>query len=474
MAATYEEDNPMNQPDILDALIVGGGIVGLMTARELLHMGLRVRLVDGDFSGPIRTHVGEMTHLGGDTPMSNLFAHSLACWQEAGTRYGSDFGLATRGALDIANSAGRMTKLTAEAQAETGSNHAATWVGAGEALNAHAGTALGDTVRGAKWWAEAPILSTHTALETLRRDLTAKGLLVWGQDNVVELLTEGDRLTGIRVASGETALAKHVIITTGAAAGKLLKKVGPHLPLRPARTHLLTLSNGGEVGFPLLVHRLRRGHVWMKRTREGPVMLAYDGLMDPLQATFSQKPDAKLVEALTQHAAQLIPALATATCTHTMVQTAAVTPDFRPALGLWPDVKGLVLATGFGARNYAFAAGAARLVGQLIKGEQTKVDISAFAANRFMVGSWQKIDHPPSLDWKEPALSAQPQLTEAKKAEFSDHVTLTDKVEAQFAGAVRQVEKKVTIMGGSAKPKDESKNNSLFPNSKVKTASVSR
>lgn len=464
----------MNQPDILDAIIVGGGIVGLMTARELLHLGLRVRLIDQDFSGPIRTHVGEMAHLGGDAPMSQLFAHSLTCWREAGTRYGSDFGLATRGTLDLANTAGRMTKLTAEAQAETGSNHAALWVGAGDTLTTHAGTPLGSTIRGAKWWADAPILSTHTVLETLRRDLTAKGLLVWGQDNVVELLVEGDRLSGVRVASGETALAKYVILTTGSAAGKLLKKVGPHLPLRPARSHILTLSGGGDIGFPLLVHRLRRGHVWMKRTREGPIMLAYDGLMDPLQATFSQKPDPKLVEALTQHAAQLIPALVPATCTHTMVQTAAVTPDFRPALGLWPDVKGLLLATGFGARNYAFAAGAARLVGQLIKGEHTKVDITAFAPNRFMVGSWQKIDHPPSLDWKEPALSAQPQLTEAKKAEFSEHVNLTDKVEAQFAGAVRQVEKKVTIMGASAKPKEAPPTNSLFPNSKIKTASVSR
>lgn len=38
----------MNQPDILDAIIVGGGIVGLMVARELLHLGMRVRLVDKD------------------------------------------------------------------------------------------------------------------------------------------------------------------------------------------------------------------------------------------------------------------------------------------------------------------------------------------------------------------------------------------------------------------------------------------
>ncbi|MFZ2587000.1 MAG: FAD-binding oxidoreductase [Alphaproteobacteria bacterium] len=465
----------MNQPDILDALVVGGGIVGLMVARELLHMGLRVRLVDKAFSGPIRTHVGEMAHMGGDVPTTALYAHSLQCWAEVSTRYGSDMGLAVRGTLDLANSAGRATMLSGEAQAETGTPYAATWVANGEALATHAGTPLGPTVRGGKWWAEAPVLSTHTALETLRRDLTAKGLLIWGQDDVIDLLMEGDRITGIRIAGGETALAKHTILTTGNSVGRLLKKAGPHLPLRPARTHVLTLSGGDEVGFPVLVHRLRRGHVWMKRTREGPVMLAYDGIMDPLQATFSQKPDDKIVAALTQHAGQLIPALANATCTATSIQTAAVTPDFKPVLGAWADLKGLIIATGFGARNYVYAAGAARLVGQIIKGEQTKVDVGPFAPNRFMVGGWQKVEHPPGLAWKEPLQSAQPQLVGGQKqTDFMDNVQLVEKPEAKFASNVKQVEKKMVTAASSAKAKEEKPTNSLFPNSKVKMASVSR
>ena len=55
--------------DQLDAIVVGANVVGLFTALELLHRGLKVRIVDKDFHGPIRTHVGEMAPLGGDKEM---------------------------------------------------------------------------------------------------------------------------------------------------------------------------------------------------------------------------------------------------------------------------------------------------------------------------------------------------------------------------------------------------------------------
>ncbi|MCP5405339.1 MAG: FAD-binding oxidoreductase [Pseudomonadaceae bacterium] len=460
----------MTQADTVDALVLGGGIVGLLAARELVEAGLTVRLVDKDFSGPIRTHVGEMAPIGGDALLDSLYDYSLRCWQDVGKRYGVDVGLAERGLLDIASSAGRATMLAAEVQGESPRKIISQWVDAAGAAT-HADTPLAESVRGGKWWADAPVLSTHTALETLRRELTTKGVRIWGQDSVVELLSEGDTFTGVRVASGETCLAAHTLITVGTLAGSMLKTVGPRLPIRPARTHLVTLESAEGIGFPMLMHRLRRGHLWLKRTREGPVMLAYDGIMDPTQATFSGHADERIVKALAQHVGELLPHLANATVQQVSVSTAAVTPDFRPALGTWEGMKGLYIATGFGARSYAFAAGAARVLADLVQGKQPAVNMQPFRPDRFATGNWHKVGHPPSLAWKEPLLSSATQLVEQPEASYADNVNLIEKPEAKYASNVQQIEKKI-IQAGSSKPAAPPVNNNVFGNSRVKAASI--
>lgn len=462
----------MNQPETVDVVVVGGGVLGLMAAREMVHLGLTVRLIDKDFSGPIRTHVGEMAPLGGDAMLDSLFHHSLGCWQEAATRYGIDLGLANRGLLDLATSAGRATMLAHEVQAESARKMNSIWLAEREFAEKNLATKLGESVRGAKWWAEAPVMSTHTVLEALRKQLTSKGVRIWGQDEVVELLTEGDTFTGVRIKSGETCLAKATILTVGTLASSMLKKVGPHLPMRPSRTHLITLSTSESIGFPMLVHRLRRGHLWMKQTREGPVMLAYDGLMDPTQATFSSRVDERLVTALSQHAASLLPVLEHAQLKQTSVATAAVTPDFRPALGAWEGMQGLYIASGFAARSYAFAAGAARLLGELVQGFPASVNIQPFAPHRFAKGNWSKVGYPPSLAWDEPALASAPQLVETPEANYMDNVQLVGKPDAKFASNVHQIEKKVIQAGGKAKEDAPPPSNNVFGSSRIKAASV--
>lgn len=444
----------MNAPEKVDSIVVGGGIVGLLTALELAQQGQTVRLVDKDLAGPVRTHIGELSWLGADEPTDALFAHSLKCWREASVRYGVDLGLATRGVLDLGSSGGRIARLAEEADASnragvTGLN----MMQGGEALSGLAGTPLGPHILKGLWWAEGNVLSTHTALDVLRRQLAVKGVRIWGQDEVSELLVETvgntERVTGIRIKTGETSLADHVILTAGAKAGALLKKAGPHIPLRPARTHLLTLAGGESLGFPLLVHRLRRGHLWLKRLREGPVLVAYDGLMDPTQATFKQVPDDAIVEALRAHVAELVPALAGAVLNQCSVATAAVTPDFKPVIGPWPGLEGLLVCTGFGARNYAFAAGAARVVAALVKGETPAVDLTSFAPNRFAAGQWSKVPHPHSLNWPEHAgVAAQTQLVGAEDPDFASNVQMTAKPDAKFASNVQQREKKMITAAG--------------------------
>ncbi len=466
----------MNTPDILDAVIVGGNVVGLLTALELLHRGLRVRIIDKDFHGPVRTHVGELSLLGGDPDMDALFQFGLSCWKDAGTRYGVDMGLVERGVLDLGTSKGRTAMLMKETETEKTAGILSDMLNGGEAIGMNLGAPVGSGVSAAKWWAEGPVISTHTVLETLRQQLATKGALIWGQDEVKELVTDGDKVTGVRVANGEVALAKYTIIAAGAVAGKMLKSAHVNLPLRPARTHLMTLVPPAEgIGFPLVVHRLRRGHLWLKRTREGPVLVAYDGLMDPTQATYSAQPDINLVNALRQHVGDLIPSLMTAELQQLSVNTAAVTPDFKPAIGSWRGMDGLLIATGFAGRIYAFAAAAARIMGSLVAGEEPPIKMDAFYPQRFVSGQWQQVAHPPSLAWAENIQMAESVLVDKRvKADFADNVQMVGKEITTINKNVQMVEKKIiTSASASRKPKEaESDSKGYFGNSKVKAAGV--
>lgn len=432
----------MARPETVDAIVIGAGVVGMLTALELAHRGMKVRLVDQSFAGPVRTAVGEVAPLGSDDLMVGFNRFCVNMWNEAGARYGADFGLATRGSLDLATTEGRANMLQKEANAEA--LDATTYISNPKTVAEKWGGPVGEAVLGAKWSPNTPVISTHTVLESLRQAVMSKGILVWGEDKVTEFLPDGDRIVGIRVDSGDASAAEHVVVTASGVAGKLLVTLGLNLPLRPARKHILNFQPAPEhvesIGYPLLVHRLRHGHMMLKRTREGSVIMAYDGIMDALQATFSNKPDDKMVDALRSHVGSLLPTLAGAEVTQVSTFTGSVTPDFRPAIGPWGGIPGLFLCTGLSARNYAFAAAAARVTGEMLAKEKPSFDMFPFAPDRFANGFWKQTSHPPSLAWHEPAKMVD---IKTVKPEFAANVTMDQVIDPDYADEVRMVGKTV-------------------------------
>lgn len=426
-----------------DILVIGGGVVGLMIAVEMLHRGKSVRLIDKNFTGQTRTHVGELAFFGGDPVLESLTTQSRQSWLDASSRYGEDFGVMVRGALELANTKGRVVVAQTEAQNGTGVE----FIDDKMAIEEKLGASISDEVKGAKWDSTAPIISTHTVMEVLQRLVNAKGGIVWGTDEVVELLmsdTEGEsRLKGVRVKSGDVAYADEIIVAAGAMTHLLLDTLELKLPLRPARQHLVTYHVREEVGFAMLTHRMRRGHVMMKRLREGPLMLAYDGLMDPMQATYSLQPDEGMMELLQVYLGGMVPALKTATELDTRVVTGAVTPDFRPVIGRWPGVRGLWVITGLGGRNYAYAAIIAQTIGQSLANENLLVNLTPFAPDRFELDRWPRFQRPPSLAWNE-------QATFSGKAKFATTVNTTGSGPAEFMNNVQMTGgKSVVQMGGT-------------------------
>lgn len=440
-----------------DILVIGAGIVGLSIAMEMLHQGKTVRIIDKDFQGPVRTHIGELALFGGDPVLFNLTKLSRDAWAEAEKRYDLSLGLMERGCLELATTPGRKVLTQTEAADDPATTESLLSV---EAIANHAGMKLAPEVIAAKWEAKAPVLSTTTALETLREKVTQKGAIIWGSDEVIEFLSEEDEasttLKGVRIRSGEVALAREVFVAAGALTSMLLGALHLTLPIRPARQHLITFKvpedegEENEISYTMLTHRLRRGHVVYKRLREGPIMVAYDGLMDPTQATYSQIPDDTVVDLIhTYTSANLLPAFRDATVEDSVAITAAVTPDFRPVIGRWRGVQGLWLATGFAGRSYTYAMVVAQTLGKILAGEMPALNLAPFAPERFELDRWPRFQRPPSLAWSE-------QATFTERAKFAQNVNTTGSGPAEFMDNVAMVDKhKVMQMGGSNKVREK-------------------
>lgn len=443
----------MNQAASRKIIIVGGGVVGLMTALELAHRGIAVHLVDSNFTAPIKPHSGELAVWADGPANQKLLDFSRVCWAEAAARYTVNtvernvkltVPLEQKGWCEMADSYAYGVYLAKEASSAAAGSQGYTLVEGGEAVAAAWGMPVGAGVRTATVSGTALAINVEELMESLRKALVQNGVVVWGHDSAVELVWENGRVVGVRSSGGDIAMGSHVLLTTAGALRPLQASMGTALPLRPARGHVLTLSC--PEGWPgrLLAHRLRRGHIVVGRQPDGNLLLSYDGIADAAQATFTTAPNGVVVQALQTYMPQLVPALAHTALVRTDTATYAVAPDFMPIMGDVATSPGLGVALGFGSRAYAYAAGVARLLGQHYAGEQTAMDMSAFALERFGTPRTHPL-RPQSLDWPE---MAEPVDMTAPKAMHMENVEMVGKtVTAVNENAVIQETGKTVVRG---------------------------
>ncbi len=379
----------------VDVCIIGGGVNGLYCALEMARAGLFVRVVDKKYSGSSRFNIGEVSLMEHDSRLNELLKLTMKAWQDSAKEFGQSLGMTPKGAVQLAltsQEAAHLKHVVDQDKAEKFKTH---YVDNKEELQEIlGGVRLGENVTAARISPLDAIIDTRKALSALHQLLIKSGVKFWGSDEVTEFLMEDNQLTGIKLSTGEICKAKTTVVCAGAFASKLLSKIGVKIPIRPARCHLIYFSPNGKLPLQMVSHRLPYGHIMMKQVRDGRVMVAYDGLMDQTQATFSTEPDEELYPYIKEQVGNLLGAMHNAKIDEIYAVSLAVTPDFMPCIGPYGNIKGLQVAVGFNGRSYAFAAGAAKILLALVKGEDSPIDLTPFQADRFATGMWEKIDIP--------------------------------------------------------------------------------
>ncbi|TRC87815.1 FAD-binding oxidoreductase [Mesorhizobium sp. WSM4310] len=424
-------------PRTADAVVIGGGIVGIFAAYYLARRGLKVALVEKGRIGAEQSsrNWGWCRQQNRDVRELPMATRSLELWDSFATESGQDTGFRRCGLLylsndeaelagwvrwrDFARTAGVTTHMLDSAEAsERGRATGRTWKGG--VFSPTDGTA--DPSRAAPAVARAILQLGGSVLQ----NCAARGIE-----------TEGGRLSGVITESG-TIRTKVAVLAGGAWASSFCRQFGFRFPQASIRSSILSVSPGAE-GLPDALHTAR---ISATRRGDGGYTLAISGRgrvdVTPQQLRFSSQflpmflkrwrslapgglqgmcsghetlrrwrldqptpmermrildpaPDQATIRLTHARALELLPELRKTRISAAWAGYIDSTPDGVPAIGEIDTVPGFFLAAGFSGHGFGIGPGAGHLVADLMTGSQPIVDPQSYDPRRFDTSVWGKV-----------------------------------------------------------------------------------
>jgi glycine/D-amino acid oxidase-like deaminating enzyme len=363
-----------------EVVVVGAGIVGAATARELAVRGVDVLLLDaGDLSSGT-TGLGEGNILCSDKeagPELELTLLGLELYDEIEERLGDEARIRRKGALIVhpdeatwAAEPARVARLR-EAGVE------------GELVAADAVRELEPELTGALCGASLFRADLQCAPRAIARALARE---------------TGDVRTGARVASvsgravvldsGERIDAGAVVIAAGPWSASLAASAGLRLPVEPRKGQLVRMGrldvrrkvvDGSYLASVLSADASLQVTTVVETTWEGDVLVG----SSRERRGFDTSVDEGVSAAMVERAARLFPALGDLPRTTAWSGLRPWLPDNLPAIGPSRAVEGLWAATGHEGAGVALGPVTGRLIAQAYCGEPTLVELGPFDPDRF-------------------------------------------------------------------------------------------
>ncbi|MDO5731294.1 glycine oxidase ThiO [Corynebacterium sphenisci] len=325
---------PGDGPDH-DVIIVGAGIIGLATARELLARGRRVTLVDPDPAGGASRAAAGMLAPVAEVVWDQAPLYPLMV--ESGRRYrgfaaavaaesGRDVGYLANATLVCAGDAADRRHLLELAGLQSRLGMAVQPITAGQARRLE--PALGPGCVGA--------VSLPEDHQVDPRRLCAALLDLLGprvrRDRVTEVLFDGERAVGVRLAGGAVLHAAEVLLAAGlGTAGIAGVPAAAAAPLRPVHGDVLRLRVPERLR-PLLTRTIRgvvHGRpVYLVPRADGTVVLGATSREDDLAGV-----SAGGVADLLRDARRLVPAVADLEIVEMIARARPGSPDDVPVIG---------------------------------------------------------------------------------------------------------------------------------------------
>ena len=186
---------------------------------------------------------------------------------------------------------------------------------------------------------------------------------------VKALLVDGGRASGVQTERS-TYSAAMVVNCAGAWSGN----IAPYeFPVRPVKGQMLAV-----VGGPSLQHVIRSEHVYLVPRSDGRVLIG----STVEDSGFTKQTDVDTLQRLFQAALEIVPELASSRQHQAWAGLRPATPDELPILGE-TSTSGFFVATGHYRDGILLAPITARIMTALIAGKPPAFDLESFSPGRF-------------------------------------------------------------------------------------------
>lgn len=367
-----------------DALIIGAGVIGCATARELASRGLSVEVLD---SGPVgagasSAAAGLLTpHPAGEAGPAaaagaELCRRSLSMYPDLATALSAETGidveLGPAGILELALDEQEEQAVRRRLERRREAGFPGEWLDAAEARGLEPG--LGPAARAGALYRDDQPIDNRRLMAALAVAARRAGARLEAVRPPAGLWFDRGRLRGVHSGS-ERREGGTVIVAAGVGAAALVPPGRPPLPVTPVRGQIAVLDSAGQgPRHPLISEG---GYVVPRR--DGRVLAGTT--QEPGEVDL--RPTAAGLARILACAVGLVPSLADRPLLDAWAGLRPATPDGWPLLGRDEEHPSLVYACGHGGNGVLLAPITARWIGRVIAGEAAPLPEGPFRPGRF-------------------------------------------------------------------------------------------
>ncbi|MBL4927227.1 NAD(P)/FAD-dependent oxidoreductase [Fuscibacter oryzae] len=430
---------PGPPPAQTEVVVIGGGVIGVMTAWYLAEQGIKVVLCEkGRVAGEQSSrNWGWIRQQGRDLAELPIMMESLRLWRGLSQQMGEGLGFRQEGVTYMARTAKEMAEHEAWFAQARAFGVDTRMLGRAETADLIPGGAepwLGAMVTPsdarAEPWQAVPLLATGAV---------AKGAVIVENCAVRALDVAGGKVAGVVTEAGRIA-CEQVVVAGGAWSSLFLRAHGVSIPqlsvlASVARTVPMpqvyagnaaddrfafrrrldggyTIAPGGAHDFYIGPDAFRHFFLYLpllrqdfRQTRFLPVAPAHTPAswrlprrwapdrVSPFERirVLNPKPNMKALGRVQDDFAAALPALGRPVIANAWGGMIDTMPDVVPVIDRAPNVPGLVIATGMCGHGFGIGPGMGRVVADLVAGRPVGHDLSRFRLSRFTDGSKLKV-----------------------------------------------------------------------------------
>jgi glycine oxidase len=369
----------------LDAVIVGGGVIGLSCAWRAASRGLRVRVLERQRVGAGASGVaaGMLAPVGeaswGEAALLELGLASARAWPgfaaELERESGLQVGYRPSGALHVALDRDESAVLRRRFELMDSLGLTAEWLRSAEARALEPG--LAPACSAAISATDEAAVDPRELIAALTVAVEAAGGEILEDADVVEPILEGPALVGVRTAAGDEHRAGAVVLAAGCWSGALgWLPATARPPVRAVKGQIITLT--GPASEPVCERIVATEHVYLVPRPDGRLIVG----ATVEERGFDVRVTAGGVHELLREAYRVLPEVAELELTATLAGMRPGTPDNAPIVG-HGAIDGLLIATGHYRNGVLLAPVTADAIAALLSGEKQPPNLASFGAERF-------------------------------------------------------------------------------------------